>query len=208
MTSAPTLQNNTEKSLFEANLRKINPAYEDSLLFGLMADGVRYSSFVTQQCWLSWQARAAIQQAAGAVPEGWKLVPVEPTDLMTYRGQCLRYTPVHSMGAIYRAMLAAAPEFRSEIFSLLSPPTPPASGGSSDHLAPRAGGGVTQPASDVALAAETFLLCLDGYTHACHVDGETPGGADELRDAAEQSMNDARYTLVGEIFAARRRVAK
>lgn len=49
-----------EREKFELNLRKINPTYDDSLLFGLMADGDRYSSLVTQQCWLSWKARAAL----------------------------------------------------------------------------------------------------------------------------------------------------
>lgn len=40
----------------------------------------------------------------------WKLVPVEPTGLMTYRGQQLRPDTTNSIGAIYREMLAAAPQ--------------------------------------------------------------------------------------------------
>lgn len=49
-------------------------------------------------------------QASGqAVPSGWKLVPVEPTDRMTWVGQSLRPDTEISIGSIYAAMLAAAP---------------------------------------------------------------------------------------------------
>lgn len=48
-------------------------------------------------------------RAGDAVPDGWKLVPVEPTNKMTAIGQDLRYKSVNSIGAIYHAMLAAAP---------------------------------------------------------------------------------------------------
>jgi hypothetical protein len=48
-------------------------------------------------------------RAGDAVPDGWKLVPSEPTNKMTGIGQDLRYKSVNSIGAIYRAMLAAAP---------------------------------------------------------------------------------------------------
>jgi hypothetical protein len=44
-----------------------------------------------------------------AVPAGWKLVPVQPTDKMTFIGQSLRYDSVNSIGEIYRQMIAAAP---------------------------------------------------------------------------------------------------
>ncbi|MCO7556145.1 hypothetical protein [Metapseudomonas otitidis] len=46
---------------------------------------------------------------AAGVPEGWKLVPMEPTAQMTHFGQQLRYDAVNSIGHIYRTMLAAAP---------------------------------------------------------------------------------------------------
>ncbi|MDS9768254.1 hypothetical protein RMG93_14865, partial [Pseudomonas aeruginosa] len=42
-------------------------------------------------------------------PEGWKLVPMDPTSQMTFVGQSLRYDAVNSIGEIYRQMLAAAP---------------------------------------------------------------------------------------------------
>lgn len=53
---------------------------------------------------------ALSQPAAGeGVPVGWKLVPREPTDAMTFVGQNLRYDSVNSIGEIYRRMLAATP---------------------------------------------------------------------------------------------------
>ncbi|WP_236081823.1 hypothetical protein [Pseudomonas aeruginosa] len=48
-------------------------------------------------------------QAQHSVPEGWKLVPMDPTSQMTIVGQSLRYDAVNSIGEIYRQMLAAAP---------------------------------------------------------------------------------------------------
>ncbi|WP_240437972.1 hypothetical protein [Pseudomonas aeruginosa] len=48
-------------------------------------------------------------QAQHSVPEGWKLVPMDPTSQMTFVGQSLRYVAVNSIGEIYRQMLAAAP---------------------------------------------------------------------------------------------------
>lgn len=53
-------------------------------------------------------AAAPVAQA-GQVPEGWKLVPIDPTSQMTFIGQSLRYDAVNSIGEIYRQMIAAAP---------------------------------------------------------------------------------------------------
>ncbi len=44
-----------------------------------------------------------------AVPEGWKLVPVEPTSAMTFMGQHVRYPTSNSIGTIWREMLTHAP---------------------------------------------------------------------------------------------------
>lgn len=52
---------------------------------------------------------AHVAQAQHSVPEGWKLVPMDPTSQMTFVGQSLRYDAVNSIGEIYRQMLAAAP---------------------------------------------------------------------------------------------------
>lgn len=46
---------------------------------------------------------------AGQVPEGWKLVPTDPTSQMTFVGQSLRYDALNSIGEIYRQMIASAP---------------------------------------------------------------------------------------------------
>lgn len=43
------------------------------------------------------------------ISEGWQLVPVEPTNHMTWVGQSMRYDSEISIGSIYRAMLGAAP---------------------------------------------------------------------------------------------------
>ncbi|KRV35595.1 hypothetical protein [Pseudomonas aeruginosa] len=53
--------------------------------------------------------RLPVAQAQHSVPEGWKLVPMDPTSQMTFVGQSLRYDAVNSIGEIYRQMLAAAP---------------------------------------------------------------------------------------------------
>jgi hypothetical protein len=42
--------------------------------------------------------------------EGYALVPVDPTDGMTFIGQSMRYESLNSIGAIYKAMIEAAKE--------------------------------------------------------------------------------------------------
>lgn len=61
-----------------------------------------------------------------------------------------------------------------------------------------------EAAADLALAAETYLIAVDGFEDACRVDGETPGGADELYETAKDNLAKARATLEAEIFAARK----
>ena len=49
---------------------------------------------------------------AAAVPEGWKLVPVEPTEIMQDAGVVVMPTVdchPYDAGMVYKAMLAAAP---------------------------------------------------------------------------------------------------
>ena len=62
----------------------------------------------------AWQARAALQPV---IPEGWQLVPIEPTEEMNEEG-CQGYMQADdkcwlmhksSMAFAYKAMLAAAP---------------------------------------------------------------------------------------------------
>ncbi|WP_249220701.1 hypothetical protein [Burkholderia cenocepacia] len=52
-------------------------------------------------------SRAPRTEVAGAVPEGWKLVPIEPTALMIRRGNQHRQL---SIGPTWRAMLEAVPQ--------------------------------------------------------------------------------------------------
>jgi hypothetical protein len=66
-----------------------------------------YHRATTRWAWQAWQARAALASAP-QVPQGWKLVPVEPTKDMVEAA----YDNVTGGGgraAIYAAMLAAAP---------------------------------------------------------------------------------------------------
>jgi hypothetical protein len=62
-----------------------------------------------------WTAPRQPGEMGARVPDGWKLVPVEPTDAMTFVGQKHRYDSAWSIGAIYREMLAAAPRQPGEV---------------------------------------------------------------------------------------------
>lgn len=67
--------------------------------------------------WLAWQARAALDQPA--IPDGWQIVPKEPTEAMladvdeVVGGHCYSCTAWTASWddccRVYRAMLAAAP---------------------------------------------------------------------------------------------------
>ena len=57
--------------------------------------------------WRAIEARANGAQPAPSVPEGWKLVPIEPTPSMA---ASVELSTANSVSNIYRAMLAAAPE--------------------------------------------------------------------------------------------------
>lgn len=59
--------------------------------------------------WFRLNEALAVAKAQPSVPEGWKLVPMDPTSQMTSVGQSLRYEAVNSIGEIYRQMLAVAP---------------------------------------------------------------------------------------------------
>ena len=106
----------SERDEFEAwHKREVMP---DECLFERRADG-RYNFAGTQNRWDAWQAARATPQQA--VPEGWKLVPEQPTDRMV--GVAIRkrddYSDIHAgrksypyaeTCELYRAMLAAAPQ--------------------------------------------------------------------------------------------------
>lgn len=105
-------------------------------------------------------ARAAIQQAAGAVPEGWKLVPVDLTEDMI---AAWFRAPMPNFGdrggsrrdmwsQSYRAMLAASPSPLGR------------EAGSSDNFVPCAGGGVKVPLSDAMVEKLRLWACDDMIT--------------------------------------------
>lgn len=99
-----------ERELFVALIEK-----QGGLVAWMLGwDGNRFEYPPIQSRWETWQARAALQPAGVAVPEGWKLVPVEPTDEMlqsvtTSKHEALRAEVMRMAGEDYRAMLAAAP---------------------------------------------------------------------------------------------------
>lgn len=73
-----------------------------------------YASVTTQEAWDSWQARAALnQQGEQTAPEGFVIVPKEPTPEMRAAGYARLTQRIESddndMGPAYRAMIAAAP---------------------------------------------------------------------------------------------------
>jgi hypothetical protein len=47
----------------------------------------------------------------------------------------------------------------------------------------------------MAQASARYLLAVDEFDHACHVDGDTPGGAPEQYDEAEGRLKAARAVL-------------
>lgn len=83
-----------------------------------------YMAWDMQVAWIVWQRRAMLKAGpvtAATVPDGWKLVPVEPTDDMCEAGfkatdkypfeRFDNYREMHRCWALprYKAMLAAAP---------------------------------------------------------------------------------------------------
>mgnify|MGYP000892097587 CR=1 FL=1 len=70
-----------------------------------------YMAWDMQVAWIVWRRRAAMPNAgpvmAATVPDGWKLVPVEPTEAMLL---LLGFTgSFEKMTQAYQKMLAAAP---------------------------------------------------------------------------------------------------
>jgi len=70
------------------------------------------ASAVRDHAWEIWQAALATQPQA---PQGWKLVPIEPTEEMCQAAlNCQDWdpkdTPEAEMYCLYQAMVAAAPE--------------------------------------------------------------------------------------------------
>jgi recombination associated protein RdgC len=80
----------------------------DAALRGAFYEGIRYCSVHTP---VASPSPAAPKDAQGAVPEGWKLVPIAPTDAMMDRAeQCDDEYPRASWALIWSAMLTAAPQ--------------------------------------------------------------------------------------------------
>ena len=69
--------------------------------------------------WKAIEARVTGAQPAPSVPEGWKLVPIEPTETMISEGSCAsslhgpHYISEGCAQQCWKYMLAAAPESKS-----------------------------------------------------------------------------------------------
>ncbi len=74
------------REAFEAQMRKQAPTWDDVLLLGRMADGERYASLITQNCWLAWQA-ALSQKVEAPSLERFKAVCPE----LAKPGGCQRH---------------------------------------------------------------------------------------------------------------------
>lgn len=75
----------------------------------------RSESATWAAAWKAAKRHEAQAQPAPSIPEGWKLVPIEPTYEMLEAGEgtfvpTYTGTPVSVPFDVYRAMLAAAPE--------------------------------------------------------------------------------------------------
>lgn len=62
----------------------------------------KYNNYEVQAAWEAWQERAA--QPAPSVPEGWKLVPIEPTPGMMRAALCA-LVDTRGNSALFRAIL-------------------------------------------------------------------------------------------------------
>lgn len=110
-----------------------------------------------------WNTRAAIEQAAGAVPEGWKLVPVEPDSNMINSAPDAWHSwkSRDNGGSIQQLGMLMWERY------LTASPAPPKQQPDSVHLAACAGGGVTQPLDDEMDAVAIF------YAHTLALELET-----------------------------------
>lgn len=111
-----TKHNDQERALFEAwRLDKFCGGTERLKKCSNAPDVYYYTA--EQEAWKVWEARAQLPTAGGAVSEGWKLVPINPTDEMV---KAAIDTPCVDSGSdahdepqdyrnMYSAMLAAAP---------------------------------------------------------------------------------------------------
>lgn len=101
-----------ERAAFETFMEK---RFKDCIDRRLVKNGDgEYFAWDMQVAWISWKGRAAMLQGKSAgnspvVPDGWQLVPKEPTAAMNKAG----WDAMNEHDAInptYRAMLAAAPQ--------------------------------------------------------------------------------------------------
>lgn len=75
-----------------------------------------YTHLAMQSAWLGWKAALESQAAQPQVPEGYVLVPVEPTENMMNAGHAAAWRRIPSIfdlrdaKEVYQAMLAASQE--------------------------------------------------------------------------------------------------
>lgn len=98
------------------NIMVLVDAYADTSVVNGIRSGWAQMARASIQAELLQQFYTTPQKpAAAAIPEGWKLVPIEPNDAMQAAGaQAVRFgttviNKIWTGNAVYRAMLAAAP---------------------------------------------------------------------------------------------------
>jgi hypothetical protein len=105
-----------ERALFEAWIASVGSAIHLERTSGI------YTNLTIENEWQAWQARATF--ASPAVPEGYKLVPIEPTpdmikagsaeDVPSFAGDWNECIGDFAAQLAYRAMVAAAPAVGTE----------------------------------------------------------------------------------------------
>ncbi len=103
----------TQHTMRKAVRAVLNNGIQSGLLAPATATKGAYSAAVVVEAHKRGYALGLSQHPdavpAAPAPNGWKLVPVMPTDKMTSEGQRLRASTVNSITVVYRAMIDAAP---------------------------------------------------------------------------------------------------
>lgn len=125
-----------------------------------------------QDRWEGWQARASVQPAGGAVPEGWKLVPIKPTAEM--KAVCR----VAGKTQVWADMIAASPAAPHPVSGEQNPrPTGLSRGW---NLTRQVDGFVIGHSSEEPSEKSKAQAIHDGYIYVPFLVGATPPAAQDV----------------------------
>ena len=91
----------TERDRFEAWAKAPPLEWDTDIAGPKEAWPGQYKLYHVQSAWEAWQARC---------PDGWQVVPMEPSQYQQNAGSVARYHHESDCRGIYRAMLSAAPQ--------------------------------------------------------------------------------------------------